>query len=295
MKDSEKNKKQFQNKTTISSVNGNRKNQSYQCGSYNDKTVCTPAPLEFSNTLVPPFYGTGEMLIWDTRKLLDSVNKEQLYKEYWDTGTLELYEDQRIRETEFEQIFNGLSTQILEQSLIDARGFYGYYPVITDNEHLIVLDPGDFHTERASFTFPRLKQKQGRSFSDYFRPEGDLIAFQVVTIGEKISNRSRQYFQQEERHPLGVFIDTIGSCITQQLAEKVTREIRRGLMIPETQGKRFCFGCQELPDSAAQKQVFRIMSIEDRLGIALTEQCRLIPPHSTLGVFAYHPEVQSFS
>ena len=178
------------------------------------------------------------------------------------------------------------------EALFDPAGLYGFFPVITDDRTVILLDPSDFHTELGTFVFPRMPEKSNRSIADYLRPEGDVLVVQVVTAGGKISGRVREYFSKDDRYSLGFFLNGIGSCVTELLADTVTNEITRGLGLPEDTGRRYSFGYPGMPLIEEQKKLFEIMAISERLGITLTERFQMVPEHSTLGIFIHHPKAE---
>jgi 5-methyltetrahydrofolate--homocysteine methyltransferase len=247
--------------------------------------------LESLPHIEPPFWGTSEILVWDSASLLDKINKEKLFKAAWGGGKLKDNEYAHVRETQFEVAFESLREEILKADLLDARGFYGYFPVITDDEDVIIIDPADFHSELAGFRFPRMPKSKGRSIADYFSAEGDLIGIQIVTIGSGISERSREYFRQD-KYSLGFFLNALGNILVEDLAEKVTVEIRRGLGLEPNTGRRYSFGYPGLPDLEEQKKIFEFMAIDDRLGVHLTSGFQMVPEHSTLGIFVHHPQAE---
>lgn len=247
--------------------------------------------LELVPHIEPPFWGTSEILVWDSTALLDNVNKERLFKAGWGGGKLSDNEYAHARETQFEVALEFLREEILKADLIDPRGFYGYFPVITVDEELIIIDPDDFHSEMASFHFPRMPKSKGRSIADYFSAEGDLIGIQVVTIGSRISQRSRDFFQQD-KYSYGYFLNALANMLVEDLAEKVTVEMRRGLGLKPNTGRRYSFGYPGLPDLEEQKKIFEFMVIDDRLGIHLTSGFQMVPEHSTLGIFVHHPQAE---
>ena len=248
--------------------------------------------LEHGGLLCPPFYGAGDVLTWPATKLLESIDRGRFYKGYWRGGKLDPDAYERAVVTDFDNVYDTLSHEILERGLLEARGLYAYFPVITKGEVVTFLDPKDFHTEIASFRFPRNNAGGRWCIADYFRPESDVIAVQAVTIGPKLGERSRGYLQDEEQYALGFYLNGMGSCITEFLADKVTAEIRRGLIIPRDQGKRYSFGYKGLPGLREQAAFFDLMSVEDRLGIRLTPGYQMEPEHSTIGIFAHHPKAQ---
>jgi 5-methyltetrahydrofolate--homocysteine methyltransferase len=246
-------------------------------------------PVEHEVIINPMFYGTGEMLIWDSAKLLEEVDRRELYKGYWRTGTLSNEAFERESLVEFDPAFEALKQEILAKSLVDARGYYGIWPVYAKDETIVFLNPSDFKTEEAVFTFPRQKRKAGRSIADWIRPEGDCVALQVVTIGGGIAQRSREYFQKEDKYSRGFYLNGIGSYLTEIIADKVTAEARKALFITDKkQGRRYGFGYPGLPGLEHQKDLLDLLCAADRLGITLTEGFQMIPEHSTVTMFVHH-------
>jgi 5-methyltetrahydrofolate--homocysteine methyltransferase len=256
-----------------------------------DNSCSGVKPVEFIPHIEPPFWGTSEILVWDSQELLDKLNKERLFKAGWGGGKLKDNEYAHVRETQFEVAFEFLKEEILKADLLDARGFYGYFPVITDDEDVIIIDPADFHSELADFRFPRMPKSKERSIADYFCADGDLIGIQVVTIGSGFSGRSRDYFQQD-KYSYGYYLNALGNMLVEELAEKVTVEIRRGLGLEPNTGRRYSFGYPGLPGPEEQKKIFEFMVIDDRLGIHLTSGYQMVPEHSTLGIFVHHPQAE---
>jgi 5-methyltetrahydrofolate--homocysteine methyltransferase len=257
-----------------------------------------PEELTYGELLVPPFWGTNEVLRWDARLLLDSIDTTRLFKGQWGGGNLPAEEFSQASEKTFSPAFMRLKEAILREALLDARGLYGFFSVYSIDDKLYILDPGDFHKELATFVFPRLQRKQAnkgqRSIADYFKPEGDLIAIQAVTIGEALGEQSRSLLQKENRYSDGFFLNGIGNYLTEDLARRVTAEIQRGLMLPRERGRRYSFGYPGLPGLEEQVALLDILNVEDRLGITLTSGCQMQPEHSTIGIFVHHPKAEYF-
>jgi len=255
----------------------------------------TAVELTYEAPTEPPFWGTGEMLVWDVNQLLSSINTERLFKAQWAGGKLDSKEYDEVVEKEFLPSFNTLRDEIIENDLIDARGYYSFFPVIAENNRVILLDPGNFNEEIASFVFPRMPKKNNRSIADYLRPEGDILGVQIVTIGKKIGDYCRNLFQKEDKYNKGYLLNGIGNYLVESLADKVTVEIRKALVIDSKRGRRYSFGYPGLPSLEDQKKLFEIIAGEERLGIILTDGFQMDPEHSTLGVFVCHPDAEYMS
>lgn len=252
------------------------------------------SPIDYGEMLFPPFEGSSDILIYDTEKLLNDIDKNKLFKGYWRGGALQGEEYEKIKAEEFDVAFDRLRDLILNENLIDARGFYSFFPVIREDCNLILLNPSDHVSELATFSFPKVNKKDIDSFAKFFRPDGDILGIQIVTIGNGISNKSSSFFKEEDRYSDGFYLNGIGSQLTDEVAEKVTSEIRRGLAIDESRGKRFSFGYPGMCEVSEQEKIFEIMSIEERLGIYLTEGFQMIPEHSTLGLVTAFPNAKYF-
>lgn len=248
-----------------------------------------PAPdVTYGDPLEPPFYGTGQVLIWEADMLLDSMDRDALYKGYWRGGVLKGEKYSQAREDEFEPAFRRVREEVLSHELIDARGYYSFFPVITEDTRLILLDPGDYHTELMSFTFPRMERRGGRSLCDWIRPEGDILSVQVVSIGWKLSERVSTLFDREDKYSLGFYLNGLGSFLTEDIADRTTREVRRALALDPDRGCRYGFGYPGLPGLEDQVPLLEYIGAEERLGITLTSAYQMVPEHSTLTIFVHH-------
>lgn len=252
----------------------------------------TAMELTYEAPTEPPFWGTGEMLVWDVNQLLSSINTERLFKAEWAGGRLDSKEYNEAVEKEFLPSFNTLRDEIISNNLIDARGYYSFFPVITEDCRVILLNPDNYNEEIASFVYPRMPKKNNRSIADYLRPEGDILGVQIVTIGKKIGDCCRNLFQKEDKYKKGYLLNGIGNYLVESLADKVTVEIRKALVLDLKRGRRYSFGYPGLPSLEDQKKLFEVIGGEERLGITLTDGFQMDPEHSTLGVFVCHPDAE---
>ncbi len=251
-------------------------------------------PIEHDAPIEPPFWGTSEILLWSSEKLVNAIDQERLFKAEWGGGKLDQLDFQQTKKTTFEPIFEELKNEIIEKEFINARGFYGFFPVITEKDQLIILDPDDFSSELVSFTFPLMPKCQNRSLTDFLRPEGDIIGVQVVTIGSKLGDRCRVLFQKEDKYSKGYLLNGIGNYLVENCADKITNEIRRALGLENKIGRRYSFGYPGMPSLEDQKLLFEMICAEDRLGITMTSGFQMVPEHSTLGIFICHPLAEYF-
>ena len=69
------------------------------------------------------------------------------------------------------------------------RSSWGYFPVNSDGNDLVVWTDDDRRNERLRFTFPRQRKDRHLCIADFFRSvdsgDADYAAFHVVTVGER--------------------------------------------------------------------------------------------------------------
>ncbi len=250
-----------------------------------------PEPLEYGTFVAPPFYGTGEMLTWQTNVLFESIDKKRLYTEFWQKGKTPEESSNEILENESEAKQNALEIEILTENLVNARGYYSFFPVITDGNQLILLSPNDYQSEIAQFQFPPPENSRKYCLADYFRPEMDILSVQIVTIGAELGNFCSKYDKKKDLK--GYHLDCVGKYIVEIVADKLTNEIRRSLFLNKDQGLRYSFGEEGMPGLPEQEKILELLCAEDRLDIILSEDFYLLPDHSSLGMFIHHPGINN--
>jgi len=259
-----------------------------------DTAKSTRKAVKHDYIMEPPFYGTSEILTFDAASLLSGIDREKLFKTRFGGGNLDAAAYADARRNEFEPAFERLSADIIKGSLLEARGFYGFLPVIADGETVVILDPSDYHTERLSFLFPRM-ERSGVSLADYIRPEGDIVSPQAVTIGAKVGELSRELLVKHGRYSDGYYLNGICNYLVEDVADKLSAEIRRALGLPRDGGRRYSFGYTGMPSLEEQAGLLEFLGVEERLGVTLTPGFQMQPEHSTVAIFVHHPDAEYIS
>ena len=198
--------------------------------------------------------------------------------------------------------------RIQAEGLVEAAVVYGYFRAVSEGNDLVVLD--DSGTERERFTFPRQRHDRHLCLADFFRPaasgEPDVVGFQLVTVGTKLSEATAELFAKDayrdylELHGLSV-------QLTEALAEYWHGRVRGelglaafdppgldGILKVGYRGCRYSFGYPACPDLDDRAKVVRLLRPE-RIGVVLSEEFQLVPEQSTDALIAHHPEARYFS
>jgi 5-methyltetrahydrofolate--homocysteine methyltransferase len=146
--------------------------------------------------------------------------------------------------------------------------------------------------------------------ADFFRSkdsgEIDVVSFQIVTMGQSISDAINKLFKDNlyreylELHGLSV-------QLTESLTEHWHSRTREELKINTSdstdlkeifnqgyQGSRYSFGYPACPDLEQQAQICELLDPK-RIGVQLSEEFQLHPEQSTSSIVLHHPEAKYFN
>jgi 5-methyltetrahydrofolate--homocysteine methyltransferase len=249
-----------------------------------------------------PFFGTRVVDDIPLEELFQVLDLDELYRLQWGgRGSGPEYE-KTVREV-FEPTLQRLKEQAKKEGWLRPRALYGYFPTQSRANDLIVYDPDQYTkdgslTEIAKFHFPRQEGRERLCIADYFRPtdstDVDVVAFQVVTVGDEATRRfdtlqaAGEYSEAFYAH--GLAVET-----AEAVAEWLHRRIRHELGIPPGRGKRYSWGYGACPDLEDHATLFRILPAEKELGMELTSAMQLIPEQSTAAIIVHHPEAKYYA
>ncbi|KJL37458.1 Methionine synthase [Microbacterium terrae] len=221
--------------------------------------------------------------------------------------------------------------RILAEGMLDASVAYGYFPVVSEGDDLIVLHHGDdasgalgvpgllapdggsggaVGTERLRFHFPRQRRDRHLCLSDFVRSREsgtvDVLPVQLVTAGAAIDAVTAKLFA-EDRYRDYYELNGLVMQLTEALAEFWHARIRSelgfaaedpndtaGLFKLEYRGARFSLGYPACPDMEDRRKVVELLRPE-RMGVELSEELQLHPEQSTDAFVFHHPEAKYFS
>ncbi|GAA0963463.1 methionine synthase [Virgisporangium aurantiacum] len=200
--------------------------------------------------------------------------------------------------------------------VLEAAVVYGYFPCYSEGNDLVVLDE-NAAAERARFSFPRQRRDRRLCIADFFKPRSsagdlDVIAFQLVTVGQPVSEYSAKLFAENayrdylEVHGLSV-------QLTEALAEYWHRRVRDELVLPDGRpmsaqdpgdldgllrtdfrGCRYSFGYPACPDLEDRGTLVGLLDA-GRIGVTLSEEYQLVPEQATDALIVHHPDASYFN
>ncbi|WP_027661348.1 methionine synthase [Salinispora fenicalii] len=265
----------------------------------------------------PPFFGTRVVKglpLADYAALLD---ERATFLGQWGLrgtrgGKGPTYEE--LVETEGRPRLRYWLDRLIADQVLEAAVVYGYFPAYSDGNDLVVLDENG-HAERARFSFPRQRQERRLCLADFFRPRGgelDVVALQLVTVGQPISEYTAKLFARNEYRDY-LEVHGLSVQLTEALAEYWHQRIRTELRLPddrtvassdpadlagllrnEYRGCRYAFGYPACPDLEDRAKLVDLLGAE-RIGVQLSEEFQLVPEQATDAIVVHHPEASYFN
>ncbi len=234
--------------------------------------------------------------------IFQHLNVNELYRLSWGAKNTHGTEWEKLKR-EFDARLEKMKHAALKEGWLEPQAVYGFFPCQSDGDYLIVYSPHpDGETaglkEISRFTFPRQPHDDHLCLADYFTPvssgQMDVVAFQVVTVGQSATERFDQ-FQAEGKYSEGYFTHGLAVQTAEATAEYLHQHIRRELGIAEGQGKRYSWGYPAVPELEDHRKVFDLLPAEKELGMTLTEAYQLIPEQSTAAIIVHHPQAKYFT
>ena len=220
--------------------------------------------------------------------------------------------------------------RILAEGMFDAKVVYGYFPVYSEGEDVVVLhhadDPegvlgvpgllapdgasGPIGEERLRFNFPRQRRDRHLNLADFVKGKDtgliDVMPVQLVTVGAEVDKHTAKLFEANAYREY-MELHGLAMQLTEALAEFWHSRIRaelgfggedpkeiEGFFDLKYRGARFSLGYPACPEMEDRKKIMELLKPE-RLGIELSDELMLNPEQSTDAFVFHHPEAKYFS
>lgn len=219
---------------------------------------------------------------------------------------LKLKKGQEEKTREALALVAGIKKEILEKSLIKARGVYRFFPVNSSGDDLYFYGGGG--EKLASFNFPRQAGGEKLCLADFAAPvEGgkkDYAALLAVTCGEGVLAFSKRE-REAGNYVRSYLVEALALMMAEAFADVLHYRIRRDWGIAEAdpakpllrgkyRGKRYSFGYPVCPDLANQKILFDLLKPEPDAGLRLTDGFMMDPEASVSAIVFHNPKAVYF-
>ena len=259
----------------------------------------TEAAVPTIESPTPPFWGVKVLGQIPVDEVVACIDRNTLYRMQWGGKNLKGEEWDRVVREEFEPRLDRYTREARTQGWLRPRAIYGYFPAGRDGDDLVAFDPANRAREIGRFAFPRQPNREQLCLADYFRPLNgrgpeDVVALQVVTSGD----RAEEFIERRNRegdYSEGYYLHGFSVQTAEGAAEYVNRRVREELRIGGGRGLRYSWGYPACPDLEQHETLFRLMPVENAIGVGLTSAWQLDPEQSTAALVVHHPAAKYFS
>ena len=224
----------------------------------------------------------------DLKKVWNYINKKSLFVLQWGIR------GKGASDQDPEKLFRTWTDRVLTEGLFEPRAVYGFYKChnLTFGQagagRLSIDLP---NAKQVVFEFPRSSKQKHLCLADYFGTN-DIVAFQAVTVGNKVTEII-DLWNKQDRYADAYYLHGLAVETAEAMAELINARIRDELKIGQNRGLRYSWGYPSCPDISQHHLVWQILEPE-KSGITLTESGQIVPDQSTAAIIVHHPEAEYF-
>ena len=229
------------------------------------------------------------------------LSRNELFRLSW--GGRNTHGEEWVRlQQEFETRLARMTREALSEKWLTPRAVYGIWPAQSEGNDLLVYAPplADAGPDQviARFSFARQLAAESLCLADYFSSVDsgrmDVVAFQVVTVGQAATDRFER-LQNSADYTEGYFTHGLAVQTAEAAADYLHQHIRRELGLQPDQGKRYSWGYPAIPELSDHRKVFDLLPAEKELGMSLTSAFQLVPEQSTAAIIVHHPNAKYYN
>jgi 5-methyltetrahydrofolate--homocysteine methyltransferase len=195
---------------------------------------------------------------------------------------------------------------------IVLKGVYGFFPAKSLGDTVVLYSDDTQSEEIARFEmlrqqWERVGQSSFRSLADYVSSNGktDYIGAFAITAGHGVDDIAKK-LREEMEDGKAILVQACADRLAEAFAEMLHQRVRREWGIQENltnddlieekyQGIRPAAGYPSCPDHTEKATLWKLLDVEKRAGISLTESYAMWPAASVSGLYFSNPEARYFA
>jgi 5-methyltetrahydrofolate--homocysteine methyltransferase len=264
----------------------------------------------------PNFIGTKTVAV-ELSELVDFIdwtpffNSWELYGKYPAILTDEVVGEQA---TSLFADAQKMLNQIVSENWLTAKGILGIFPANTINDDDIAV----CQTELVEVHFLTLRQQSQKTagapniaLSDFIAPKDsgkqDYIGCFCVTTGFGVDEKAVEFEKQLDDYN-SILVKALGDRLAEAFAEFLHLKVRKNiwgyasdeslsnqdLINEEYKGIRPAPGYPACPDHLEKPTIWKLLNVEQEIGVRLTESMAMWPASSVSGYYFAHPDSKYF-
>ncbi len=204
--------------------------------------------------------------------------------------------------------------QLVADNRLTASAVYGLWPANSDGDDVVLWKDEQRNEELLRFPmlrqqWERVGQRDFRCLADYVAPAGipDYVGAFALTAGHGCDELAKQ-IEAEGDDYRAIMIKALADRLAEAFAEYLHARVRREwgygnqesltneqLIDEQYQGIRPAFGYPSCPDHLPKGPLWRLLDVEQQIGMTLTSSYAMWPASSVSGMYFSHPQARYFS
>ncbi|MDI9309084.1 MAG: methionine synthase [Limnohabitans sp.] len=204
--------------------------------------------------------------------------------------------------------------QIIAEKWFTAKGILGIFPANTVNDDDILMTISD-ETKETFLTLRQQSQKTAGApniaLADFIAPKEtgkeDYIGCFCVTTGFGVDERAKEFEEQLDDYN-SILVKALGDRFAEAFAEYLHKRVRKEIwgyasdenltneeLIKESyKGIRPAPGYPACPDHLEKPTIWKLLDVENQIGVILTESMAMWPAASVSGYYFANPQSKYF-
>jgi len=205
--------------------------------------------------------------------------------------------------------------QLLDENWLEAKGIYGIFPAnqVNDDDIEVYDESG-----KVLETFLTLRQQSQKTvgapniaLADFIAPKEsqktDYMGAFCVTTGFGVEDKAKAFEEAHDDYS-SIMVKALGDRFAEAFAEYLHEKIRKEIwgyaseehlsneeLIKEAyKGIRPAPGYPACPDHLEKPTIWKLLNVEEKIGVKLTESMAMWPASSVSGYYFGHPESKYF-
>jgi len=268
----------------------------------------------------PSFLGTRAFDEWDLGELARYIDWTPFFSTWDLTGTYpQILDDENMGRAARDLHEDALAmlAQMIEERWLTARAVIGFWPANTVGDEDIAVYADDERREQLA-VFHTLRQQMVKTanraniaLADFIAPAetgvADYIGGFAVTTGfgeDAVAARFERANDDYSAILSKALADRLAEAFAECLHERVRREFwgyapdealtAEQLIAEQYRGIRPAPGYPAQPDHTEKRTLFRLLDVEAKIGLRLTESCAMWPGSAVSGLYFSHPDSRYF-
>ncbi len=278
-----------------------------------------PCDWKNFNAKKPGFIGARAFATYDVAELAPYIDWTPFFQTWEFKGRFPALLDDPERGAAARQLYEdaqAMLARIIEERWFTPKAVIGFWPANSVGDDIVLYTGESRAEELATFytlrqQLPRRDGKPNVALADFVAPRSsgkpDYVGAFVVTAGAEEEKISARYARANDDYG-SIMVKALADRIAEAFAERMHERVRREfwgyaadenfspqeLVAEPYAGIRPAPGYPAQPDHTEKATLFRLLDVEKRTGVRLTESYAMFPAASVSGLYLAHPQAHYF-